>query len=151
MAHSAMDVCDFFRESIELVGAKRIGLLYADKGFYSRTILEMFPEKGVDFVNAARMTTRLQHEILTVKSWRKDKGMAGLSYGELAYQPTGWPRGIGSSSNAATWIGVRTSEACCSRPMTLVRAIRIEPMGPASVSLRKWWSTSIPSVAVRRI
>lgn len=92
-AHSATDACDFIRESIDLVGAERIGLVSADKGFYSRTILEMILEKGVDFVIAARMTTRLQHEILTVKSWRKDKGMAGVSYGELAYQPTGWPRG----------------------------------------------------------
>ncbi len=89
---SSTDAAQFIKESIELVGNDRIGLVRADKGFYSADIIETITAQGVDFVVAAKLTTALQRELSSIDTWRSSHACPGISYGELVYQPQGWSK-----------------------------------------------------------
>ena len=90
--HTAKGCEEFLRETLEIVGTGRIGMVRADSGFYSRSFVEELEQQGLDFIVAAKGYAPLRHQIAGIRAWRT-RGLAkGISVGEFTYQPMKWKK-----------------------------------------------------------
>lgn len=90
--HTANGCEEFLRETLEIVGTERIGMVRADSGFYSRSFVEELEQQGLDFIVAAKGYAPLRHRIAGIRAWRT-RGLAkGISVGEFTYQPMKWKK-----------------------------------------------------------
>ncbi|MCB0693371.1 MAG: IS1380 family transposase [Lewinellaceae bacterium] len=105
----ALQADEFIDELFEILNRDRIGLIRMDSGFYSDKIMNLLegngnPEKAVDYIVRAKLTSRLLEEVFNVRKWVSDGDVIkGASYGELTYQGSKW-------KTARKIIVVRTSK-----------------------------------------
>lgn len=93
-AHSANNFEAFLRESLSYLEHKRIGLLRADSGFYSKEIFEIIESQAIDYIIACPMYITLQQKIFSQKAWLQLE--EGVEICEFNYQSPKWetPRRI---------------------------------------------------------
>lgn len=86
----ASGFADFMRETLAVLGEKRVGLLRADGGFYSKSNLDYLEEEGINYVVAVRMYPWIRSEISSIKGWVPVA--RGIEIGEMQYKSPEWDR-----------------------------------------------------------
>lgn len=81
----------FIAHLLEIVPAKRIGLLRADSGFYGKEVMYELERENIDYIIRARMTGRLMASILEVPHWYADPSVfRDAEYAEFEYLGISW-------------------------------------------------------------
>jgi Transposase DDE domain group 1 len=93
-AYTARNLVWFWRETLKRVPALASKSLRADRGFYSKAVLEWGEARGVSFTITAEQTAPLLETLaaLPEQSWRPLPESELAQVAELRYQPTGWTR-----------------------------------------------------------
>jgi len=94
-SHSNTDMDRFFNELLEIVPAKKIGLLRGDSGFCGENIFQMLESQPdpVNYVIRMRHTAGLVNRILEESTWiANSKVKDQVMYSEFDYQAKGWSK-----------------------------------------------------------
>lgn len=89
-AHTANNFQGFLGDTLEKLSGKKIGLLRADSGFFSKDIIEHLenPERAIPYIIAARLHRTLQRMLAGHRHWQAlDEGRDVAS---IDYESTGW-------------------------------------------------------------
>lgn len=87
---SSNNVINFLEETFQIFKNKKVSLLRADGGFYSKAILEWLEQKGVSYIIAVKMYPLLKMSIQEIKTWRTLG--EGIAIGEMQYSSVGWQK-----------------------------------------------------------
>lgn len=75
----------FFKETFDIVGQKKIGLVRADSGFYSNRFLQSFEERNLHYIVAVKFYAPIKYEIQQVKNWTNIS--QGVQVADFYYKP----------------------------------------------------------------
>jgi len=91
---SSNNILHFLEETFSILKHKKVSLLRADGGFYSKAILEWLEAKAVPYIIAIKMYPVLKLAIKEIKLWRPLAD--GITISEIQYESIGWgkPRRI---------------------------------------------------------
>lgn len=83
---------EFFAQIMEILPAKRIGLIRGDAGFYGQNTLQLFESQSLKYIVAAHMKGGLRARIATEQEWLPVNGEenTGLEYCTFRWRATGW-------------------------------------------------------------
>lgn len=81
---------DFLNETLGIIGEKKVGLLRADGGFYSKKNLDFLESKSISYIIATRMYPWIRFEISSIKEWTPVA--KGIEIGEMRYKSPLWDR-----------------------------------------------------------
>ena len=85
---SAHQCIDFLNETLAILQNKKIGLLRADAGFASNTIMNHLEKQHIQYVIAARIHSGLQDKVHQIKTWNAI-GL-GIWLSEIEYKAAKW-------------------------------------------------------------
>lgn len=86
--NSLNNALGFLEETLENLGATRVGLFRADSGFYDKAIVGFLCARKINYLISAKLTPSLQHAIVERCKWLQVA--PGLEVSELQYTPHGW-------------------------------------------------------------
>lgn len=87
--NAASNAENFFRETLDLLGpAHPVGLVRADSGFAVAGMLNLFEEKKISYIVAARVMQTMRRQLAGIKDWLEIDG--AVATGEILYQAAGW-------------------------------------------------------------
>lgn len=91
-AHTARNVLWFLRQTLKRVPERAVKKLRADRGFYSKGVVEWCAAEGFTFAITADQTEPLREAITAVpeRRWHPFPEYELAEVTELRYQPTGW-------------------------------------------------------------
>lgn len=87
-AHTANNALQFIESTLHHLGAKTVGLLRADSGFYDAAILRTLEGKKIDYIVSAKLTQALQQAIIRDAHWWALE--TGLELAEIEYRAQSW-------------------------------------------------------------
>ena len=87
-AFTTNNALSFIESTLANLGATRVGLFRADAGFYDKDIVKLLKERQVPYTISAKLTQKLQHEIVSQCRWQAVA--PGIEVSELQYEPHGW-------------------------------------------------------------
>jgi hypothetical protein len=89
--HDSNGVDCFLSQLFEILSPKRIGLIRADSGFYSREVMHELEEAEVDYIIRAKMTKKLLSKVLEIDQWHANQSVfKDAQYAEIFYQASTW-------------------------------------------------------------
>lgn len=87
--NAASNAENFFRETLGLLGPEHpVGLVRADSGFAIDGMLNLFEEKKLSYIVAARAMKAMRRQLAGIKEWLEIDGNIAAS--EISYQAAGW-------------------------------------------------------------
>jgi len=89
-AHTANNFHGFLSDTLEKLSGKKIGLLRADSGFFSKDILEHLenPERSIPYIIAVRLHRTLQRMLAGHRQWQALDD--GIDVAAIDYESPGW-------------------------------------------------------------
>lgn len=78
----------FLEETLEILSAKKVGLIRCDSGFYSNDFLLELEEKKLNYVTAVKFYPTIKKEVRDLKNWISIKD--GIEMCEFTYQSPDW-------------------------------------------------------------
>jgi len=88
---SSINNCiNFLEETFAILRNKKVGLLRAESGFCSETILKFIEEKNIAYVMLCKLYANLQSAIYSVSKWQP-LGM-GIWITEMEFKQGGWSK-----------------------------------------------------------
>jgi hypothetical protein len=84
------NVYNFFRETLNIIDKKKIGLVRADSGFFGNKFLTFLEQEKLNYITAVKINPLLKQEILKIKQWLAID--TGIETGEFLYQAHCWDR-----------------------------------------------------------
>jgi hypothetical protein len=89
-AHTANNFHGFLSDTLEKLSGKKIGLLRADSGFFSRDIIEHLenPERSIPYIIAVRLHRTLQRMLAGHRQWQALDD--GIDVASINYESPGW-------------------------------------------------------------
>jgi hypothetical protein len=89
-AHTANNFHGFLSDTLEKLSGKKIGLLRADSGFFSKDILEHLenPERPIPYIIAVRLHRTLQRMLAGHRQWQALDD--GIDVASIDYESPGW-------------------------------------------------------------
>jgi hypothetical protein len=90
---SSTNATEFIKESLQIVGEEKVGLLRGDVGFYSHRIMSFLEQRAtpIPYLFKVRMTTGVQKRIIEHRQWHScDDVTKGAVYAEIQYKSSGW-------------------------------------------------------------
>jgi hypothetical protein len=88
---SSNNIKAFLEETLSVLQNRQVGLLRADSGFFSHSILEYIEEKQIAYVIAAKMHSKMQEKIATIQQWINIED-SNLWYSEMWYKASKWSK-----------------------------------------------------------
>jgi hypothetical protein len=87
---SSNNCIHFLEETLAILKNKKVGLLRADSGFCSESILKFIEDKKIPYVMACKLYANLQNTIYSIKKWNAIG--EGLWISEIEFQQGGWSK-----------------------------------------------------------
>ena len=78
----------FLEETLEILSAKKVGLIRCDSGFYSNDFLLELEKKKLNYVTAVKFYPTIKKEVRDLKNWISIKD--GIEMCEFTYQSPDW-------------------------------------------------------------
>ena len=79
----------FFREVLSTLGGRhKVGLVRADSGFSTGTLLSLLEEKAINYIIVARQMSTIRRRLTGITNWVEVE--PGISVSELEYHAVGW-------------------------------------------------------------
>jgi hypothetical protein len=82
------NVYEFFKETIHIIGADKIGLVRGDSGFFGNKFFTFLESHSKKYITAAKSNAILKQQILTIKHWLTVD--EGIQISEFNYKARSW-------------------------------------------------------------
>ena len=86
--HTTNNFIGFLQDTLERLEGKKVGLLRADSGFYSKEVFEYLESIGLNYIIVARHYKTIQRKVAGLKTWWTEAD--GLQLSETTYQSDTW-------------------------------------------------------------
>jgi hypothetical protein len=89
-SHTTNNFIAFLQDTLERLGGKKVSLLRADSGFYSRAVLDYLESIDMHYIIVARHYLTIQRKVAGLKTWWTEAD--GLQVSETTYQSDTWDK-----------------------------------------------------------